>query len=318
MLKVLARAFFAAYLLCSTAANASWPDRPVTLIVPYAAGGITDVLARLTAEHLQRTFKQSFIIQNETGAGGIIGAANAARAKPDGYTLFFAPIALLTLSPLTTKVNFTTSDFEPISIVASSPFVVTVGKDFPASSISEFISEVKKKPGNYTYASAGAGSATHVASLLFLKSAGLDMVHAPYRGVGPAFTDLIGGQVQMLSASPVELKPFIGSDKVKPLAISSKQRSKYLPDVPAIIETLPSPFVATYNGLMAPKNTPKEVIDMISAEIVAAEKTPDFLERLSKIGVEPSGTTSQEMAEEIAADMQRWRAVAKDVAPKEQ
>jgi len=134
MLKVLARAFFAAYLLCSTGANASWPDRPVTLIVPYAAGGITDVLARLTAEHLQRTFKQSFIIQNETGAGGIIGAANAARAKPDGYTLFFAPIALLTLSPLTTKVNFATSDFEPISIVASSPFVVTVGKDFPASS----------------------------------------------------------------------------------------------------------------------------------------------------------------------------------------
>jgi tripartite-type tricarboxylate transporter receptor subunit TctC len=122
----------------------------------------------------------------------------------------------------------------------------------------------------------------------------------------------------MLSASPVELKPFIGSDKVKPLAISSKQRSKYLPDVPAIIETLPSPFVATYNGLLAPKNTPKEIIDMISAEIVAAEKTPDFLERLSKIGVEPSGTTSQEMAEEIAADMQRWRAVAKDVAPKEQ
>src|SRR6476659_11291509 len=106
MFKVLARAFFAAYLLCSTAANASWPDRPVTLIVPYAAGGITDVLARLTAEHLQRTFKQSFIIQNETGAGGIIGAANAARAKPDGYTLFFAPIALLTLSPLTTKSQF--------------------------------------------------------------------------------------------------------------------------------------------------------------------------------------------------------------------
>jgi len=282
MLKVLARAFFAVYLLCSTGANASWPDRPVTLIVPYAPGGITDILARLTVEHLQSTFKQSFIIQNESGAGGIIGAANAARAKPDGYTLFFAPIALLTLSPLTTKVTFATSDFEPISIVASSPFVVTVSKDFPANSIS------------------------------------VDMVHAPYRGVGPAFTDLIAGQVQMLSASPVELKPFVGSDKVRPLAISSKQRSKYLPDVPAIIETLPSPFVATYNGLMAPRHTPKEIIDMISAEIVAAEKTPEFLERLSTVGVEPMGTTPQEMAEEIVADTQRWRAVANDVAPKGQ
>ena len=318
MLKNLARAFFAACLVCNTAANAGWPDRPVTVIVPYAAGGITDILARLTTEHLQRAFKQSFIIQNESGAGGIIGAANAARAKPDGYTLFFAPIALLTLSPLTTKVTFATSDFEPISIVASSPFVVTVSKDFPANSISEFIAEVKKKPGGYTYASAGLGSATHVASLLFLKSAGLDMVHAPYRGVGPAFTDLIAGQVQMLSASPVELKPFVGSDKVRPLAISSKQRSKYLPDVPAIIETLPSPFVATYNGLMAPRHTPKEIIDMISAEIVAAEKTPEFLERLSTVGVEPMGTTPQEMAEEIVADTQRWRAVANDVAPKGQ
>ena len=225
---------------------------------------------------------------------------------------------MLTLSPLTTKVNFETSDFEPISIVASSPFAVTVGKDFPASTISEFIAEVKKKPGTYTYASAGSGSVTHVASLLFLKNAGLDMVHVPYRGVGPAFTDLVGGQVQMLSASPVELKPFIGSDKVKPLGISSKQRSKYLPEVPTIAETLPSPFVATYNGLLAPKQTPKDIIDMISAEIVAAEKTPEFLDRLSKVGVEPAGTTPQEMAAEIAADTERWRSVASDIAPKGQ
>jgi tripartite-type tricarboxylate transporter receptor subunit TctC len=318
MLRVFARFFSAACLLFATAANAAWPERPVTLIVPYAAGGITDVLARLTAEHLQTKFKQTFIVQNETGAGGIIGAANAARAKPDGYTLFFAPIALLTLSPLTTKVNFETSDFEPISIVASSPFAVTVGKDFPASTISEFVAEVKKKPGSYTYASAGSGSVTHVASLLFLKNAGLNMVHVPYRGVGPAFTDLIGGQVHMLSASPVELKPFLGSDKVKPLGISSKQRSKYLPEVPTIAETLPSPFVATYNGLLAPKNTPKDIIDLLSAEIVAAEKTPEFLDKLSKVGVEPAGTTPKEMAAEIAADTERWRAVASDIAPKGQ
>jgi tripartite-type tricarboxylate transporter receptor subunit TctC len=318
MLKVLAPALFAACTLFNTAANAAWPERTVTLIVPYAAGGISDILARLTAEYLQRTFKQSFVIQNETGAGGIIGAANAAHAKPDGYTLFFSPIALLTLSPLTTKVNFEPGDFEAISIVASSPFAVTVGKDFPARTLPEFIAEVKKKPGGYTYASAGAGSTTHVASLLFLKSAGLDMVHVPYRGVGPAFTDLIAGQVQMLSASPVELKPFIGSDKVRPLAISSQQRSKYLPDVPTIVETLPSPFVATYNGLMAPKQTPKAIIDVVSAALVAAEKTPEFLAKLAEIGVEPAGATPQEMAAEIAADTARWRAVANDIAPQAQ
>ena len=164
-----------------------------------------------------------------------------------------------------------------MSIVASTPFVITVGKDFPASTLAEFIAEVKKKPGAYTYASAGVASTTQAASVLFLKSAGLNMVHVPYRGLGPAFTDLVGGQVQMLSASPVELRPFMGTDKVKPLGISSKQRSRYMPDVPAIIETLPSPFVATYNGLMAPKGTPKEIINTLSAAIVAAEKTPEFL-----------------------------------------
>jgi tripartite-type tricarboxylate transporter receptor subunit TctC len=320
MLKFFAQALVASSVVASgvllaSTAQAAWPDRPVTVIVPYAAGGITDVLARVTAEHLHNKFQQSFVIQNESGAGGVIGAVNAAHARPDGYTLFFAPIALLTLTPLTMKVNFEPSDFVPVSIVASSPFVVTVGKDFPANSIAEFIAEVKKKPGGYTYASAGAGSTTHVSSLLFLKSAGLSMVHVPYRGVGPAFTDLIAGHVQMLSASPVELKPFVGSDKVKPLGISSKQRSKYLPDVPTISETLPSPFVSTYNGFLAPKGTPQDVIDAIAAEIVAVEKTPDFLDKLAKIGVEPSGTTPDEMAKEIAADSERWRSVAADLAP---
>ena len=316
MLKTLARGFFAAsLLLVSEAANASWPDRPVTLIVPYAAGGITDVLARTTAEYLQTRLKQTFIVQNETGAGGIIGAANVARAKADGTTLLFAPIALLTLSPLTTKVNYETGDFAPITIVASSPFVVTVSKEFPTNTIAEFIAEVKKKPGGYTYASAGAGSTTHVSSLLFLKSAGLDMVHVPYRGVGPAFTDLIAGHVQMLSASPVELKPFIGSDKVKPLGVSARQRSRYLPDVPTISETLPTPTVATYNGLLGPKGTPAEIIELLSSEMVAAVKSPEFLDKLAKIGVEPGGTTPQEMAAEIAADSERWKSVANDIAP---
>ena len=216
MKKIIARAIVTACVLVTTAANAAWPDRTVTLIVPYAAGGISDVLARLTAEQLQARFKQTFIVQNEVGAGGIIGTANAAHAKPDGYTLLFGPIALLTLSPLTAKVNYDPDkDFEPVSIVASTPFVVTVNEGFPANTLSEFIAEVKKKPGIYTYASAGAGSTTHVASMLFLKSAGLQMIHVPYRGVGPAFTDMFAGNVQMLSASPVELMPHVEFEKGK-------------------------------------------------------------------------------------------------------
>jgi tripartite-type tricarboxylate transporter receptor subunit TctC len=299
----------------STAAHAAWPDRPVTLIVPYAAGGISDVLARLTAEQLQAAFKQTFIVQNEVGAGGAIGTANAARAKSDGYTLLFGPIALLTLSPLTSKVNYDADkDFLPVTIVASTPFVVTVNESFPASTLAEFVAEVKKKPGFYTYASAGSGSTTHVASLLFLKSAGLEMIHVPYRGVGPAFTDMFAGNVQMLSASPVELMPHMGTNKVKPLGISSKERSRHLPNVPTISQTLPTPFVATYNGILAPKDTPQEIVTLLSKAIIAAVKTPEFSDKLLKVGVEPSGSTPEEMAATMAADKESWLAVKTDIA----
>jgi len=314
-LKVFTRIVATACALCATAAHAAWPDRPVTLIVPYAAGGISDVLARLSAEQLQAAFKQTFIVQNEVGAGGAIGTANAARAKPDGYTLLFGPIALLTLSPLTAKVNYDADkDFEPVSIVASTPFVVTVNQGFAADTLAEFIAEVKKRPGIYTYASAGAGSTTHVSSMLFLKNAGLEMIHVPYRGVGPAFIDMFAGNVQMLSASPVELMPHMGTNKVKPLGISSKERSRHLPNVPTISETLPSPFVATYNGILAPKGTPPEIVVQISKALANAVKTAEFSDKLLKVGVEPSGSTPGEMAKTMATDKEAWLAVKDDIA----
>lgn len=315
MFKVVARALVALCVFSVTAAQAAWPDRPVTLICPYAAGGIADVLARITAERLTTTFKQSFVVQNDVGAGGIIGAANVAHARPDGYTLFFGPIALLTLSPLTTKVNYDADhDFVPVTIVASAPFVITVNKAFPASTLAEFITEVKKKPGVYTFGSAGPGSTTHVSALLFLKTAGLNMIHVPYRGVNPAFTDMFAGQVQMISATPVELMPFVSSDRVKPLGISSKERSRHLPNVPTITETLPSPFVATYNGILAPKGTPPEIVKQVSDAIVAAVKTDEFTGRLLKVGVEPSGSTPEQTAKIIADDKAGWTAVKDDIA----
>jgi tripartite-type tricarboxylate transporter receptor subunit TctC len=314
MLRVFARAAVAASVLFTTAAQAAWPERPVTIVVPYAAGGLSDVMARQTAAQLQASFKQTFVVQNDVGAAGTIGANNVAKAKPDGYTLFFGPIALFTLSPLTMKVNYDPNkDFVPVSIVASTPFVVTVNETFPAKTLKEFIAEVKKKPGGYTYASAGAGSTTHAASVLFLKTAGLDMVHVPYRGVGPAFTDLIAGNVQMLSASPVELKPHAGSTKVRPLGISSKERSRHLPDVPTVSETLPTPFVATYNGILAPKETPPEIVGAISKVLVTAVKGKEFSEKLLAVGVEPQGSTPEEMKKAIVADWDTWVGVKDDI-----
>ena len=314
MLRVFARAAVAASVLFTTAAQAAWPERPVTIVVPYAAGGLSDVMARLTAAQLQASFKQTFVVQNDVGAAGTIGANNVAKAKPDGYTLFFGPIALFTLSPLTMKVNYDANkDFVPVSIVASTPFVITVNETFPAKTLKEFIAEVKKKPGGYTYASAGAGSTTHAASVLFLKTAGLDMVHVPYRGVGPAFTDLIAGNVQMLSASPVELKPHAGSTKVRPLGISSKERSRHLPDVPTVSETLPTPFVATYNGILAPSGTPPEIVGAISKVLVTAVKGPDFSGKLLAVGVEPQGSTPEEMKQAIVTDFETWVGVKDDI-----
>ena len=315
MHKCLSRALVVAMVFSAVPARAEWPDRPVTLIVPYAAGGISDVVARISAERLTAAFKQSFVVQNETGAGGIIGTANAAHAKPDGYTLFFGPMAMLSLSPLTTKVNYDPDkDFMPVSVVASAPFVITVNQSFPAATLKEFVAEVKKKPGVYTYASAGAGSTTHVSGLLFLKSAGLDMIHVPYRGVSPAFTDMFAGNVQMISATPVELLPFAGSDKVKPLGVSSKERSQRLPNVPTIDETLPCPFIATYNGILAPAGTPPEIVDRLSKAVADAVKTKEFSDRLIKVGVDPVGSTPQQTAAIIAADTKSWTAVKDDIA----
>jgi len=316
MLKAFAGAALAASILFSAPVRAHWPDRPVTIVVPFAAGGLTDVMARLAAERLRDKFQQTFVVQNEVGAGGILGTANAARAKPDGNTLFFGPISLMTLSPMTAKVNYDFDrDFAPVTVLASTPFVITINDTFPAKTLSEFITEVKKKPGSYAYASAGAGTTTHAASLIVLKAAGIQMIHVPYKGVAPAFGDLVAGHVQMASASPVEIKPHLSGGKVRPLGITSQARSQQLPDVPTVSETLPTPTVATYNGFFVPKNTPQEVVDAIAKEVAAAVKTKAFSDKLIQVGLEPLGSTPEEMAAMVAADRQNWLAIKGDLAP---
>lgn len=314
MLKAFAGAALAASILFSAPAHATWPDRPVTIVVPFAAGGLTDVMARLMAERLRDKFQQTFVVQNEVGAGGILGTANAARARPDGYTLFFGPISLMTLSPMTAKVNYDLErDFAPVTILASTPFVITVNETFPARTLSEFIAEVQKKPGSYAYASAGGGTTTHAASLIVLKAAGLQMIHVPYKGVAPAFGDLVAGHVQMASASPVEIKPHLSGGKVRPLGVTSEKRSQQLPDVPTVSETLPTPTVATYNGFFAPKQTPQEVVDAIAKEVAAAVKTKAFSDKLIQVGLEPLGSTPEQMVAMIAADRQNWLAIKGDL-----
>jgi len=303
-----------AAVLTAGAAQAAWPERPVQVLVPFAAGGITDVVARIVAERLQTAFKQPFVVENDPGAAGILAANRLARARPDGYTLMSCPVSQITIAPFTHKVDFDPiKDFTPITILATAPFVVTVRADFPANTLAEFVSYVKSKPGQLTYGSAGPGSLSQIASAVFLKSAGLDMIHVPYKGLAPAFTDLLAGHINLLSATPVETKAYLASGKVKFLAISSAERSPQFPELPTIGETLKSPPVITIHGLLAPARTPRDIVDAIGREVAAAENTPEFRARLQKIGVEPTINTPEEFATIIAAETARWRDVVRDL-----
>jgi tripartite-type tricarboxylate transporter receptor subunit TctC len=284
------------------------------VLVPFAAGGISDVLARLTAERLQAAFGRTFVVENEPGAAGVLAAQRVARSQPDGYTLFFSTISQIAIAPFTHKIDFDPiKDFEPISMVATTPFIITVGKSFPASSLAEFAAHVRSKPGQLTFGSAGTGSLTHLASEVFLKSARLSMVHVPYKGILPAFTDLLAGHIDMVAASPVELRPYFGTDTVKLLAVTGAKRSRYLPGVPAVSEQFPAPQVVTWNGLLAPAHTPPDIIDALSREIGAAERSSEFQKRLTDLGVDPEFNTPDEFSRIIATDHDRWRGIIRDL-----
>ena len=308
-----------AAVLGASAAQAAWPERPVQVLVPFAAGGITDVIARVAAERLQTSFKQPFVVENEPGAAGVIAAQRLARARPDGYTLMSCPVFQITIAPFTHKVDFDPmKDFTPISILATSPFVIAVRADLPVNTLSEFIAYVKSKPGKLNYGSAGPGSFTQIVAVMFLKSAGLEMVHVPYKGIAPAFTDLLAGHIDMMAATPVETKGYLGSGKVKFLAVTGANPTPQLPGVPTVSETLPSPLIATTHGILAPAKTPPDIVNAIARAIAAAEDNPEFRERLQRIGVEPARKTPAEFADIIAADTVRWRDVVHDLGIKVQ
>lgn len=295
------------FIFTTASAQAAWPERPVTLVVPFAAGGITDTLARVTAERLQTTYGTPFVVEDLPGGAGIVATQRVARATPDGHTLLFATISQIAIALFTNKISYDPiKDFEPISIVATSPFIITVGADFPANTLAEFIDYVKAHPRTLTYGTAGPGSLSHLSAALFLKRAGLDMTMVPYRGLAPAFSDLLAGNLHMLSATPVELKPFLGTGRLKMLGSSGPSRSKSLPEVPAIAETFPEHSVVTWNGLMAPAKVPQSVVTSLSDAILKAEKSEEFSSRLKQLGVDQMLVTPQEFEKQIAADIKTW------------
>jgi tripartite-type tricarboxylate transporter receptor subunit TctC len=285
-----------------------WPQRPVTLIVPFAAGGNTDGIARITAQRLTETLGGQFVVENRPGAGGALAAETVAKAAPDGYTLLIAALPVMAIVPAVNKVRYDSQkDFAPISNIATNPFVLVVNKDIPVKTLQEFIDYAKARNGQLTYGSAGIGSLNHLSMALFLKKAGIDMIHAPYKGNAPALSDVVAGHIPAMFSNFSDALPQAAAGSVRMLALSSAQRSPLAKELPTVAESgFPDFNILTWNGLMAPAGTPKPIVDKIAGIIAAAVKDPKFSARLSEFGVDPLGNSPEEYKAMLAKDVATW------------
>jgi tripartite-type tricarboxylate transporter receptor subunit TctC len=294
-------------------AQGNWPQRPIRLIVPFAPGGNTDGIARLTAERLSQSLGQSVVVENRAGGNGAIAADALTKAAPDGYTLMMAAMPVLAILPAISKTNFDPlRDFVPISIVGSNPFVMAVHKSVPANNVREFADFIRKNPGKFNYASGGSGTVSHLSAALFAKRANLDIAHVSYKGGSPAVTDLLGGQVQMYFGNLSELAPHAAGGQIRIIGVSSLQRAKQLPDVPTVAESGFAGFkTLTWNGLVAPAGTPAAVVNRIAAAVKDMVGQSDAVARLQQMGVDPIGDTPAQFADTLKADLATWSEAAR-------
>ena len=277
-------------LVASTAAFAqSYPTKTVTVIVPFAAGGPTDTVARLVAQSMSKTLGQQVIVENVGGAGGTIGAARVAKADPDGYTVLLHHIGQSTAPSLYRKLSYDAmNSFEPIGLITDVPMTFVARKDFPAKDFKELLAYVKANKDKVSYANAGVGSASHLCGMLFMSAIGTDLTTVPYKGTGPAMNDLLGGQVDFMCDQTTNTTSQIKSGKIKAYGVTTKTRVASLPDLPTLHESGLANFeVAVWHGLYAPKGTPKQVVDTLSNALVVALKDSTVKQRFAELGTEP-------------------------------
>jgi len=303
-------------LACALAAPtfAAYPEKPIRLIMPYPAGGSIDTAGRAVAQKLADTFNQQIVIDNRTGAGGIIGTETAARAVPDGYTLVIGGTGTLALSPhLHRKLPYDpVRDFAPVTMLIASPYVIVVHPSVAATNVKELIALAKAKPGQINYASGGAGSAPHFASEMFNTAAGIKLTHVPYKGSTPGVIDLIGGQVQVMFTGIPSVIAYIKSNRLRALAITGKTRTAALPDVPTVIESgVPGYVVSPWFGLLVPARTPATIVQTLHRETVKVLRSPALLERFAVEGVDPVGDTPEHFAAYIKEEIVTWGKVVK-------
>ena len=295
-----------------SARASAWPDRAVHMVVPLAAGGPTDVNARIVAEQLSKIWGQQVVVDNKAGAGTNIGNAFVAHSDPDGYTLLFGTSSLASNGALYRSLDYSpTTDLSPISLVAKFPFFMFVPNSSPAGTVKGFIDYVKAHPGDLIMASPGTGSGPHLAELLFMQMAGIQMTHAPYRGAAPAFTDLIPGRVHGYFGSG-ELLTYSRSGQVRVLASTGAKRSPAAPEVPTIAESgVPGYVVESWQGVFAPVKTPPEIIQKISGDIAKALSEPALVEKLARNAYTVESSSMDELAKALKADTEKWEAVIK-------
>ena len=287
----------------------NWPQKPVKVIVPFPPGGVTDSIARITADWLSQRLGQPVIAENRPGASGAIAAELVARADPDGYTLFSASTPQLAIVPYVQKISYDpVKDFAPISIVGTNPFALGCNSKVQADSLKGLVDYAKAHPGELSYASPGVGSVGHLSMALFLARAGLKMEAVLYKGGGPAIADTIAGHVPCYFGNLNEIIPHAGSGRLKVFAVSGDKRAPQLPQVPTVAEQgYPGFRTVTWNGYVAPGATPKEIVDRIAREIAAGCRDAAFTARLEKIGVDPMCSTPAEFAQAVREDLQIWK-----------
>lgn len=301
--------------LCSSVAAAqSYPNRPIRWIVTYPPGGPTDAVARTVGAELTKAWGQQIVIDNRAGAGGVIGTDLAAKAAPDGYTLLFGTSAGLTINPaLSSKLPYNAlKDFAPVSLLVLNPQILVLNNGVPAASVKEVVAYAKANPGKLNYASVGQGSPNHLGMELLKALAGIDMVHVPYKGTGPAITDLLAGQVQLMFNSMPSVLPLVRSGKLKGIAVGSAQRSPAAPDIPTVAEAgVPGFENVTWYGMFAPAKTPHDIVVKLNRQVVAILADPQMAQRLAAQGAEPRSSSPEELVKFMQVESARWKKVIK-------
>ena len=294
---------------------ADYPDHSIKMIVPFAAGGGTDVLARIIAQNLNSKWGQPVVVENQPGASGAIGTRAVMKAAPDGYTLLMASTgALMAVSagaegagPFDVNTVLT-----PIVIGAAPPYLLVASPTLPVKTTAELISYGRGKPEGLSFGSSGVGAASHLSGLLFGGETGIKLLHVPYRGTGPAVTDLLGGRIDLMFAPGPVVQQFVQSGQLKALGVTDTQRSKFYPDVPVVADAVPGYESVGWFGLLAPPNTPPEIVRKLNDVIVAAMQTQEFRDHLATLGAEPKPLTPEEFGGYINADVAKWSKLVKD------